>query len=423
MKKSVCVLDDDPHIAAMISRMLVVSGFTARHFTAPSPFLNEVSNSKPELVILDLALGQVDAIDIIRQLENISYKGRVLLISGRAEEILSEVERIGARHGLTMLGSLKKPFHVHQLKTVLKDLDRPLLPAEAKRAIPRGLETPVKIDFKEALHNGWLEVWYQPKIDLKSLLVCGAEALVRVRHPRHGIIFPIDFLPSPGDPLHRMLAGFVLQRAMTDWTGFAESNLALKLAVNMPVSVIRAAEFVHLVRTMLPKNARFPGLIIEITEDEVIRDPDTVREVATQLRLDNISMSIDDFGSGYATLSRLTDLPFSELKLEGRFVRGCSSNKLQRSLCQTVIDLGHGFGATVCAEGVEEAVDLRALVDMGCDVAQGFLFAKPMPADQFVRFLASPPDRSANDGAAVSVASAARPSFDEFKPSAVEIAR
>src|SRR5216684_6441556 len=116
MKKSVCVLDDDPHIAAMISRMLVVSGFTARHFTAPSPFLNEVNNSKPELVILDLALGQVDAVDIIRQLENISYKGRVLLISGRAEEILSEVERIGARHGLTMLGSLKKPFHVHQLK-------------------------------------------------------------------------------------------------------------------------------------------------------------------------------------------------------------------------------------------------------------------------------------------------------------------
>jgi EAL domain-containing protein (putative c-di-GMP-specific phosphodiesterase class I)/CheY-like chemotaxis protein len=423
MKRSVCVLDDDPNIAAMISRMLVASGFTARPFTAPAPFLNEVNNSKPQLVILDLALGAVDAVDIIRQLERISYKGRVLLISGRAEEILSEVERIGARHGLSMLGSLKKPFHVQQLQSALKALDRPFLPAEAKRAIPGGPEDRVKIDCKEAIQSRWLEVWYQPKLELKSLTVCGAEALARVRHPKHGIILPVDFLPSPGDPLHRMLAGVVLQRAMVDWATFAESNLALKLAVNMPVSVIRAAEFVRLLRTLLPKNGRFPGLIVELTEDEVIRDPDIVREVATQLRLDNISMSIDDFGSGYASLSRLTDVPFSELKLEGRFVRGCSSNKLQRSLCQTVIDLGHGFGASVCAEGVEEPADLRALIQMGCDVAQGFLFAKPMPADQFVEFLTSSANRPANNQAAGNVASATASSSDEWVGSVAEMAR
>jgi EAL domain-containing protein (putative c-di-GMP-specific phosphodiesterase class I)/ActR/RegA family two-component response regulator len=415
MTKAVCVLDDDSHIAAMISRMVVASGFTARHFTAPSLFLNELNTTKPDLVILDLALGQLDAIDIIRRLENIAYKGRVLLISGRAREILSEVEQIGARHGLSMLPSLKKPFHVHQLHSALKALDRPL--AEAKQGTAHGLEAPIKVDFKEAFHNGWLEVWYQPKIDLKSLLVCGAEALARVRHPERGIILPMDFLPLPGDPLHRMLAGFVLKRAMTDWTGFAASNLTLKLAVNMPVSIIRAADFVHLLRTLLPRNSRFPGLIIEITEDEVIRDPEAVREVATQLRLNNISLSIDDFGSGYATLSRLTDVPFSELKLEGRFVRGCSSHKLQRSLCQTVVDLGHGFGATVCAEGVEETADLRALVEMGCDVAQGFLFAKPMPADQFVRFLTSPPGRSSNEPSPAGTTSHALPSLDELKSS------
>jgi EAL domain-containing protein (putative c-di-GMP-specific phosphodiesterase class I)/CheY-like chemotaxis protein len=423
MTRSACVLDDDPHIAGMVSRMLVASGFTARQFTAPTPFLSEVNNSKPELVILDVALGQVDAVDIIRQLETISYKGRVLLISGRAQEILSEVERIGARHGLSMLGSINKPFHVHQLQTALKGLDQPFLPAQTKRTLSDRPKDRVRIDCKEAIRNGWVEIWYQPKLDLKSLIVCGAEALARVRHPEHGIILPADFLPSPGDPVHRMLAGLVLQRAMIDWTIFAESNLALKLAVNMPVSIIRAAEFVRLVRTILPKSKRFPGLIIELTEDEVIRDPDIVREVATQLRLDNISMSIDDFGSGYASLSRLTDVPFSELKLEGRFVRGCSSHKLQRSLCQTVIDLGHGFGASVCAEGVEETTDLRALIEMGCDIAQGFLFAKPMPADQFVEFLTSSAGRSANNQAAGSATSATPQSSEEFSPAVAGLAK
>jgi EAL domain-containing protein (putative c-di-GMP-specific phosphodiesterase class I) len=134
-------------------------------------------------------------------------------------------------------------------------------------------------------------------------------------------------------------------------------------------------------------------------------------------------MSIDDFGSGYASLSRLTDVPFSELKLEGRFVRGCSSHKLQRSLCQTVIDLGHEFGASVCAEGVEETTDLRALIEMGCDIAQGFLFAKPMPADQFVEFLTSSAGRSANNQAAGSAPSATPQSSKEFSPAVAGLAK
>jgi EAL domain-containing protein (putative c-di-GMP-specific phosphodiesterase class I) len=111
-------------------------------------------------------------------------------------------------------------------------------------------------------------------------------------------------------------------------------------------------------------------------------------------------------------------MPFSELKLEGKFVRGCSSNRLQHSLCQTVIDLGHGFGATVCAEGVEDAVDLRALIEMGCDVAQGFVFAKPMPADQFIRFLTSREDRAPKPQA-VGSANAGEPHLEQYNQAAI----
>jgi len=109
------------------------------------------------------------------------------------------------------------------------------------------------------------------------------------------------------------------------------------------------------------------------------------------VRLYNATISIDDFGSAYASLSRLKDLPFSELKLDRSFVTGCAADPLKRGLCQTVVDLGHRFGATVCAEGVEAEGDVRSLIGQSFDTAQGYFFAKPMPASELMTFLAQEP--------------------------------
>jgi EAL domain-containing protein (putative c-di-GMP-specific phosphodiesterase class I) len=114
-----------------------------------------------------------------------------------------------------------------------------------------------------------------------------------------------------------------------------------------------------------------------------------LREIANQLKLYNVGISIDDFGSASASLSRLNDLPFTEVKIDRGFVLGCSSNQLKHSVCQTVIDLAHRFGATVCAEGVETVEDLRALIAMQCDSVQGYVFASPMPAAEFASLLLS----------------------------------
>lgn len=395
MQRSVCILDDDPVIGAVLTRMMTTNGFAAQEFTTAAPFLTQVQNTNPELIILDLALGRLDAIDIIRQLDRVRFKGHIILISGHASDILSDAEQIGVRHGLRMLPSLRKPFRLHQFNAALRALDKMSFAREAAPMAPAAPKEALKIAFEEALGNRWLEVWYQPKIDLKSLSVCGAEALVRMRHPIHGVLPPAHFLPPPGDPLHRRLARAVLKRAMADWRTFAASNINLRLAVNVPVSVLNSAEFVSFVRTVVPKDLKFPGLILELTEDEAIGNPDAVREVATQLRLNKVTMSIDDFGSAYASLSRLTEMPVGELKLDAKFVRGCASDKSKRSVCRIVIDLAHEFGASVCAEAVEDTVDLRALMDMGCDVAQGFLFAEPMPVEELVQFLALSPGRAA----------------------------
>jgi EAL domain-containing protein (putative c-di-GMP-specific phosphodiesterase class I) len=293
-----------------------------------------------------------------------------------------------------MLPPLKKPFRAGDIKQRLSGQVADTVPSTVSGSPPDAVG-PEKALFQvvEALRNHWLELWYQPKIELKTLSVCGAEGLVRAKHPLYGIVMPEQLLPPAGDPDYKPLTEFVIERAMADWVGFAKQGLHLNLSINAPVSVINSPEFVDVLRSVLPRQPNFPGLTIEVTEDEVIRDSECVREVANQLKLYNIGFSIDDFGSGYAALSRLADLPFVEVKIDRSFVSGCASNKLKHGLCQTVVDLAHRFGATACAEGVETAEDLRALIEMQCDTAQGFLFAKPMPADKLASTLLAGSDK------------------------------
>jgi EAL domain-containing protein (putative c-di-GMP-specific phosphodiesterase class I) len=382
------VLDDEPKVGEDVCKMLGAVGVAARHFIHAEQFLHEIGRSKPDLVIVDLALGVTDAVEVMRRLDAVSFNGKILLISGCDLGILSEFEQIGRSHSLFMLPSLPKPVRMADLR---ERLDAPLTPrilrtaAEEEPSAPHPFQSRVLL--QEALRRNWLEVWYQPKFDLKSIIVCGAEALIRVRHPEHGIIEPSEFLPKAGDPLFKPLSYFVLRRTMADWAGFAAKGFPLKLAVNMPSSILNAQGFVDLARRMIPSHSSFPGLIIEVTEDEFIRDPAWLREVATQLKLYNAWISIDDFGAAYASLLRLTDLPFIELKLDRHFIFGCGSDKLKYTLCQTIVDLARRFGASLCAEGVENANDLRCVTKLGFDSAQGYFLARPMLAPLLVSLL------------------------------------
>ncbi|HEY6256838.1 MAG TPA: EAL domain-containing protein [Xanthobacteraceae bacterium] len=383
------VLDDEPQVAALVCKVLDACGIVARQFTAPDPFLAELEDKPPELIVLDLSLGQSDAVEIIRHLEILRYRGKVLLISGRDEATLVEIAQIGERHGLAMLKPLRKPFRPADLKQRLAVAQNDARSAAAEQSADPKTPAPRRVSLIDALRHQWLEVWYQPKIDLKSLSVSGAEALVRARHPSHGLVGPADLLPPAGDPAYEGLTKFVVEQVMADWSRFADQGLRLRLAVNVPISVIQTPNFITMVRSLLPADASFPGLTVEITEDEIIRDPKLAREIATQLKLYNVGISIDDFGSAYASLSRLNDLPVIEVKIDRSFVSDLASDRLKHGLCQTVVDLAHRFGASACAEGVETAEELSALMKMQCDTAQGFLFAKPMPAAELAGTLAA----------------------------------
>jgi EAL domain-containing protein (putative c-di-GMP-specific phosphodiesterase class I)/FixJ family two-component response regulator len=383
------VLDDEPEMGAVVCRVLATIGIATKQFTDPLHFLLELKACAPDVVVLDLALGRSDAIDVMRKMEGLKFAGRVLLLSGKDEATLREIERIGGAHGLAMLPSLQKPFRAVELKERLQSAAEPRTATPApSAAMPSGVSAAEQhAALARALRDNSLELWYQPKIDLQSLSICGAEALIRAYHPTSGLLEPSRLLPPAGDPLYKPLALFVVRQAMADWKKIAACGKPVKLAINVPASILSAPGFVDYVRNKLPDDPSFPGLIVEVTEDEVIRDLEWIHEVATQLRIYNVWLSIDDFGSAYSSLSRLKDLPFREIKLDRSFVTNCAGDPLKRGICQTVVDLARCFNAVTCAEGVETVEDLRCLMELGFETAQGFLFAKPMRLDQFLSFV------------------------------------
>jgi EAL domain-containing protein (putative c-di-GMP-specific phosphodiesterase class I) len=244
-----------------------------------------------------------------------------------------------------------------------------------------------RIEIADALRNNWFEIWYQPKIDLKRKCLAGAEALARIRHPAFGVLLPQSFLPYASDESMQRLAEHAIISTLRTWANFDAAGFNLHLAINVPVSVLLKLPIAALVREHRPKAEHWPGLILEVTEDQIVRDIKQAHEIATQLRGSGITISIDDFGAGYSSFSSLRDLSFAELKLDSSFVKHCATDATNAAICQTAIDLAHRFGSAAVAEGIESQVDLQAMLVMGCDFGQGVLIAPPMPQERFLGLL------------------------------------
>lgn len=377
------IVDDEPAICRLVTFVLTNFGIATEQFDGAHQMLDGMAHSVPDIIFLDISLGDSDAIDAIRGLEARKYRGAVQLMSG-AYTLLNEVQRIGERHGLHMLPVLSKPFAIAALRQVVETYsanagDRLAAPQVA----PRGPHAP-RVTLVEALANDWLEFWYQPKFDLRGRKMVGAEALARVRHPDHGIIMPNEFLSSADDAAMIALSERALRTVLADLPELHAAGLVQKLSLNIPASALIALPILNIVREHRHAHSAGASIILEITEDQVFHDITKAHEIATQLRIYGVEMAIDDFGQAYSSLARLKELSFSEIKLDHTFVQGCAVNPTNAMLCQTVIELAHRLGSTVVAEGVETVADLIAIARAGCDLVQGFLFSPAMPKQRLL---------------------------------------
>ena len=203
----------------------------------------------------------------------------------------------------------------------------------------------------------------------------------------HGLLPPSSFLPGGSESAHAALTEHVIVAALHDWNETADLGVNLHTAVNTSIGALANLQLPALIREHRPKSEKWPGLILEITESEVVKNVAFMHEIATQLRIYGITLAIDDFGEGFSSFARLRELPFAEMKLDSSFVRGCGSDLKNAGICQAIINLAHHFGAIAVAEGIENAADLQAVHRMGCDMGQGFFLARPMPKASFLALL------------------------------------
>jgi EAL domain-containing protein (putative c-di-GMP-specific phosphodiesterase class I) len=241
-----------------------------------------------------------------------------------------------------------------------------------------------KVTLARVLERGWCELFYQPKIDLKTRRLVGAEALVRARHPTRGVLSPGVFLPGATEDDMMALTERVIITALKDWEDCAANGMSVKLSVNVPVSALVKLPIPTILHEERPRAANWPGLIMEVTEDEIIHDLKIANEVADALRRFNCTLALDDFGAGYSSLARLRQLPFSELKIDRSYVTDCHIDRVNAGLCETIVELAQRFGLKTVAEGIETTHESHKLQGIGCNIGQGYLFAKPMSKQQFI---------------------------------------
>ncbi|HKA76492.1 MAG TPA: EAL domain-containing protein [Pseudolabrys sp.] len=251
---------------------------------------------------------------------------------------------------------------------------------------PHESET-IAVSIDEALANNWVDIWYQPKIDLKRKCLAGAETLVRLHHPQAGLLWPEDYLNLLDEDDLATLVEHTLRTTLRNWSTFDEAGFGLRLAINVPATMLSRLPVKALIAEHCAGSKNWPGLILEVTEDQIVRDIALTRKIATELKASRVEIAIDDFGAGFSSFSSLRDLPFAELKLHGSFVKNCAVDVTNAAICQTAIDLAHRFGSMAAAKGIDSIADLQALMVMGCDFGQGMLVAPPMPQDRFLEAL------------------------------------
>ena len=239
----------------------------------------------------------------------------------------------------------------------------------------------LQTDMRRAIDREQLRLHYQPKVNLRTGQVVGVEALLRWEHPERGMLRPGEFLPAIEQTgLIDPLTEWVLAQALADSAAWSAAGEVWTVAVNVSARNLDSAGFPEVVATALRDSGVHPShLQIEVTETAMSIDQDTAKSSLETLALRGVGVALDDFGVGYASLAHLRTLALSEVKVDRAFVRGIEDSDSDREVVRSLVQLAHGLGLHVTAEGVENAATARWLLAAGCDSAQGYFFSRPLP--------------------------------------------
>lgn len=368
-----CIADSKPHIRRFLKEALEDIGFVAGEHEQSGDIASALVDTLPDLFVLGLSAGGIAASNTLEQLSARHFDGKVLVFGQLAAPMVMAVHALGRELGLSMLPLLPTPFSDNDLRARVGAL----IPSEAPPNPP--------VHVTEALHADWLELWYQPRIEVHSLSLSGAEALVRMRHPTWGIVPPACFIPDADDPHFAALSEFVLRQVAKDWEYFTGEYGPITPSINLPLDFFRDPDAIDMLTHHMPHHPAFEGMMVEIASQEVVQNLPFAAKTARALRLRNVGVAIDNLGAEWPMLLTLDDFPFVEIKVDRAFITGAGDDRLKQTTCRRILEFADGVGARTLAEGVETRADFLLARELGFDLVQGFFFGKPMERHKFAR--------------------------------------
>ena len=397
------ILDDENSMGLLIMDIAETADIPSRFITNPADLITLIRNWKPTHVAIDLKMPKMDGVQVMEALANSGCNAKIIILSGVDERVLDAAARSAKEFGLNFAGVLSKPFTP---KGLLQLLSPPSEASVENRRDNSGRRQGVMMtpgSLRQDLDEECLEVYYQPKIDCQNNRLVGFEALARIRHPQHGLIFPDSFISVAEESgmicdlttlvLDKALS-FISRKVPFDGLGQDRAEIPVshvydvRVAINVSAQVLRQKRFVDQLLDACTAHSVAPDrLILELTETTAMENPEESLATLTRLRVKGFRLSIDDFGIGYSSMLQLVKLPFSEIKVDKSFVMTAQRSEESRSVISSVVALGRSLGLSSVAEGVEDPETLEFLRRIGCDVAQGYLFSQPMPEAEALNWM------------------------------------